>query len=156
MSDEETKGGLKVSDKRRLKVDEHGDVVARDEAKAAPAAAEPPAGEPAAAPPKSQKEFDDECAPCHDDWQELPPIDFLSFIFSLSTSTMICLGTLPDPETKKEYLDLSMAKQNIDILAMLQEKTKGNLSADEKEFLDSSLYDLRLRFVNTCKEKGSA
>jgi hypothetical protein len=152
MADEETKDGLKVSDKRRFKVDDSGKVVTRNEGAAeiptAPAEPAPPPAE--TAPDKST--FQEECEPCRDEWSELPPIDFLSFIFSLSTSTMICLGMLPDPETQKEFRDLAMAKQNIDILAMLQEKTKGNVNREEEEFLTASLYDLRLRFVQACRK----
>jgi hypothetical protein len=152
MHDDETKGGFTVSDKRRIKIDDAGNVVTNpeqsDRTPEASAAAEK------APDVSTQAKFEDECEPCQADLEELPPIDFTSFVFSMTTSAMICLGMLPDPQTKEEFIDLAMAKQNIDILGMLQEKTKGNLTKEEEEFLNHSLYDLRLRFVTACTEKS--
>ncbi len=96
--------------------------------------------------------FEEKCEPCQEDYKSLPSINFTSFVFSLSTSTMIFLGVLPDPSTGKENVDLAMAKQHIDILGMLDEKTKGNLSEEEATFLERSLYDLRMRFLTACGE----
>ncbi len=81
----------------------------------------------------------------------LPEINFSNFVFSLSTSVLIQLGEIPDPITKESNKDFSAAKQTIDILGMLQEKTKGNLTSDEESLIESILYDLRMRFV---KAKG--
>jgi hypothetical protein len=61
------------------------------------------------------------------------------------------LGEIPDPQTNEKITDLALAKHSIDIIAMLQEKTKGNLSAEEQHFLESILTDLRLRFVRASK-----
>ncbi|NLH47155.1 MAG: DUF1844 domain-containing protein [Myxococcales bacterium] len=83
----------------------------------------------------------------------MPPIDFASFVFSLSTSTMMFLGLLPDPQTKEQHVDLAMAKHHIDILGLLKDKTKGNLNDEEAKFIDQSLYDLRLLFVQACNAK---
>ncbi len=77
----------------------------------------------------------------------LPEINFSNFIFSLSTSALIQLGEIPDPVSKESGKNLSMAKQTIDILGMLQEKTKGNLTSDEEKLIENILYDLRMRFV---------
>lgn len=77
----------------------------------------------------------------------LPEINFSNFIFSLSTSALIHLGEIPDPVTSKSSKSLPMAKQTIDILAVLQEKTKGNLTSDEEALIQNILYDLRMRFV---------
>lgn len=74
------------------------------------------------------------------------PVDFSTFILSLSTSAMIHLGDAPTPEGQIER-DLQLARQVIDMLGMLQEKTRGNLTADEDKLLEQVLYDLRLRFV---------
>ena len=79
------------------------------------------------------------------------PIDFTTFILSLSSSTAIHLGLAPHPERQDCCKNLPMAKQTIDILSMLQQKTAGNLTADEDGMLKSILYDLRILFV---KEKG--
>jgi hypothetical protein len=157
MADEETKDGIKVSDKRRFRVDAGGNVVSREDSSEASSPAEstapPPAAEPGApADLKAEREqFEQECEPCQSDYADLPPIDFLSFVFSFSTSTMMCLGLLPNPDTQERFVDLGMAKQNIDILGMLQEKTRGNLTKEEEDFLTASLYDLRLRFVEACR-----
>jgi hypothetical protein len=77
----------------------------------------------------------------------LPEVTLATFIFSLSTSALVHLGDIPDPETKNSQVDLPLAKQIIDTLGMLQEKTKGNLAPDEDNLLKSILYDLRLRYV---------
>ena len=75
-------------------------------------------------------------------------IDFYTFIFSLGSSAFIHLGDAPHPETGQPVApDLALAQQTIDLLAMLKEKTRGNLSAEEEKFLDTLLLDLRLRFV---------
>ncbi len=76
------------------------------------------------------------------------PIDFVTFCLSLASSAFIHLGDAPHPETGAPQVNLVLAQQAIDILAMLQEKTKGNLTADEARFLENVLLDLRLRFVS--------
>ena len=78
----------------------------------------------------------------------LPEISFSNFIFSLSTSALIQLGEIPDPVVNQTNKNLAMAKQTIDILGILQEKTKGNLTPDEESLNQNILYDLRMRFVN--------
>jgi hypothetical protein len=76
------------------------------------------------------------------------PIDFYTFILSLASSAFVHLGDAPNPETGEPGTpSLPFAKQTIDILAMLHEKTKGNLSEEEARFLDNLLTDLRFRFV---------
>jgi len=77
----------------------------------------------------------------------LPEINFTSFIFSLSTSALIQLGEVEDPFTQKKSKNLPVAKQTIDLIGMLKEKTKGNLTSDEEKFLDNVLFDLRMRYV---------
>jgi len=81
----------------------------------------------------------------------LPEIDFSSFVFSLSTSALLHLGEVPDPATGKTEKDLPLAKQTIDILGILQEKTRGNLTADEGRLLENLLADLRWRYVREAK-----
>ena len=76
----------------------------------------------------------------------LPPIDFSTFVLSLSTSALVHLGDVPGPDGKADK-NLPLARQTIDILAMLKEKTEGNLTAEESRTLDNLLYDLRLRYV---------
>jgi hypothetical protein len=77
----------------------------------------------------------------------LPEIDFTHFIFSLSTSALIQLGEIEDPFTQKLVKNLPLAKQTIDLIGMLREKTKGNLTPEEEKVIDYVLYDLRMRYV---------
>jgi len=77
----------------------------------------------------------------------LPEVTMATFIFSLSSSALVHLGEIPEPETNLTRVDLPIAKQIIDTLGMLQEKTKGNLDHDEERLLKSVLYDLRMRYV---------
>ena len=80
------------------------------------------------------------------------PIDFYTFLFSLGSSAFIHLGDAPHPETGQALPpDLALAQQTIDLLAMLKEKTRGNLTPEEEKFLDHLLLDLRLRFVDRSK-----
>jgi len=81
----------------------------------------------------------------------LPEINFASLIFSLSSTALLHLGELPDPQTNEKKKDLPLAKHAIDTIAMLKEKTVGNLSGDEEKFIVNVLTDLRLRYV---KEKS--
>lgn len=83
---------------------------------------------------------------------ELPKIDFATFVLSLSHSALMHLGEAPHPETNELSMDLALAKQNIDLLGLLEEKTKGNLSGDEERLLAQVLFDLRMRFVERSKE----
>ena len=76
------------------------------------------------------------------------PIDFYTFVLSLASSAFVHLGDAPNPETGQATPpNLPLAKQAIDILAMLEEKTKGNLTEEEARFLENLLTDLRFRFV---------
>ncbi len=77
----------------------------------------------------------------------LPDMTFSTFVFSLGTSAMVHFGDFPDPVTKKAERNLEAAKQTIDILGILKDKTKGNLSDDEERLLESLLYELRMRYV---------
>jgi hypothetical protein len=79
----------------------------------------------------------------------LPEISFINFIFSLSTSALIQLGEIEDPMTQQVAKNLPLAKQTIDLIGMLKEKTKGNLTSDEEKLLDGLLYDLRMRYIKT-------
>ncbi len=84
-------------------------------------------------------------------------IDFYTFVLSLGSSAFVHLGDAPHPETGKPVEpDLLVAKQTIDILAMLREKTKGNLTGEEERFLETLLTDLRIRFVQRSTGKGGA
>ena len=77
----------------------------------------------------------------------LPEVNFNSLIFSLSSSALINLGEIADPNTGQKQKDLPLAKHTIDTIAMLQDKSKGNLNSEEQRFLDTILADLRWRYV---------
>lgn len=81
----------------------------------------------------------------------MPEINLSTFVISLNASALLHLGAIEDPTTGKKDKNLPMAKQTIDILSMLKEKTAGNLSNDEENLLKSILYDLKMIYV---KEKG--
>ncbi|MFH1351117.1 MAG: DUF1844 domain-containing protein [Pseudomonadota bacterium] len=81
----------------------------------------------------------------------LPEVNFNSLILSLSSSALLHLGEIADPHTGENKKDIDLAKHSIDIIAMLKEKTKGNLDEEEKRFIESILTDLRWRYV---KAKG--
>jgi hypothetical protein len=83
----------------------------------------------------------------------LPQLDFATFVLSLSHSALMHLGEAPHPDSNKVEANLPLAKQNIDILGLLEEKTKGNLSGDEERLLAQILFDLRMRYVERTKKK---
>ncbi|MCP4671070.1 MAG: DUF1844 domain-containing protein [Desulfobacula sp.] len=77
----------------------------------------------------------------------LPKIDFSSFILSLYSSGLVQLGKVEDPSTGKKAANLDLAKHTINMIAMLEEKTRGNLDKDENNLLKSLLGELRIAFV---------
>jgi hypothetical protein len=89
--------------------------------------------------------------PGHD---EYPPIDFNTFVLSLSTSALVNLGVVAHPGSPNAEVNLPLAKQSIDLLAVLEEKTRGNLTGEEERLLAQILYDLRLRYVAAAKQSG--
>jgi len=78
-----------------------------------------------------------------------PELTLSTFILSLSTSALVCLGELPDPISSENNVNLPLAKQTINIIEILKEKTKGNLSEDEERLIDGVLYDLHIRYVKS-------
>jgi hypothetical protein len=81
----------------------------------------------------------------------LPHVDFATFILSLSHSALMHLGEAPDPETGKMGRNLALARQTIDLISMLEEKTRGNLAGEEERLVAQILFDLRMRFVEQSK-----
>ncbi len=126
MAEEEK--GFVLKDRRSF--DEKGDL--KDEK-----AEESPKQEEAKAEPRQEQA---ERAP-------LPEVNFNSLIFSLSSSALLHLGEIADPQTGEKKMDFELAKHTIDTLAMLKEKTTGNLTDEEGKFLESILTDLRWRYV---------
>lgn len=88
--------------------------------------------------------------------EEAPPADFTELIRMLTTQALLYMGAIPDPSTGKAVLALDIAKYHIDLLSMLEEKTKGNLSAEESQTLSQTAHELRLEFVNMSKALAQA
>ena len=82
----------------------------------------------------------------------LAPMDFSTFVLSLGSSAMVNLGRIPAPGADTKTVDLPAAKQIIDILGILEEKTRGNLDDSESKLLQSLLYDLRVQYVDARNE----
>jgi hypothetical protein len=96
-------------------------------------------------PDESKKETAQEGA--ETDETPLPEITFTNLVLSISTSALIQLGEIEDPISKKASKNLPLAKQTIDLIGMLKDRTKGNVSQDEEKMMEHILYDLRIRYV---------
>jgi hypothetical protein len=138
-SGESKPGGFTVTDRRTFGQGDGGEP--RPEAPA-PAPAAPPAA-PASETAAVEGEETGTAA--------LPQVDFHTFVLSLGSSALLHLGELEHPDAGGPHKDLPLAKHTIDILAMLEEKTKGNLTTAESKLISSLLYDLRLRYVEASK-----
>lgn len=80
-----------------------------------------------------------------------PEITFGTFVVGLSTQALVHLGELPDPNTNQPATDLAAAQQLIDIIAMLETKTRGNLDRDEQAMLEAILFELRMKYVERAR-----
>ena len=85
--------------------------------------------------------------------REESAVTFLGFVLSLAHTAAVHFGDVPDPVSGETMpANLPVVQQMIDILALLEEKTRGNLTAEERQFLDQILYELRLRYVEVSKQ----
>jgi len=140
--DEPEDKGYTVKDRRYLHLsEEEKERVRQEEARKEAQAESPPKGEPR--PSQGPREAAAGVP--------LPEINFASFIFSLGSSAFIHLGAIPDPDTGEIRKNLPLAKQTIDLLALLREKTRNNLTPEEENLFDPLLYDLRMKYI---KETG--
>ena len=135
MAEQENKG-FKVID-RRVAAEQPAEQPAGQSAEAPKAQAKAP--EPVEGPGWKMREERER--------KPLPQMDFTTFCLSLASSAVIHLGDAPHPETGRSEANLPLAKQTIDILALLEEKTRGNLTSEESRLLATLLYDLRMRYV---------
>ena len=85
--------------------------------------------------------------------EQEPELDFFNYIASLGFQAMIFLGEVPNPMTNKIDINLKQAKFLIDTLVIIREKTTGNLSKEEAELLNGSIYELQLRYVEALKKE---
>ena len=79
-------------------------------------------------------------------------IDFPTFILSIASAAMMGLGLAPRPDSGKQDVDLALARQNIDLLEMLQQKTKNNLSVEEEKLLERVLFEIRTKYLEVSKK----
>lgn len=90
----------------------------------------------------------DSSAAQEDDLPEADPASFSNFLMSIASNAASSLGMMEHPVTRKREVDLELGKHWIDVLGMLQQKTRGNLSAQEQQILEGLLADLRMQFVS--------
>jgi hypothetical protein len=86
---------------------------------------------------------------------EFPPVNFENFVFGLYNTASIHMG-IRDPETGELIQNLALARHTIDTLGMIQEKTKGNLTATESNLLENVLYNLRMGYLRAVKQPGES
>ena len=141
--EEQKPGGFKVTDRRKLTPE--GEI--RKEAPQEPAPAEPPPPQ-EEEPPKASQE---EAAPHLPEQDSSQTVTFASFLLSLATTGMVHLGEIPEPSTGQKSQDLEGARQMVDILTILKDKTEGNLSGEETHLLENVLYELRMKFLSKSK-----
>jgi hypothetical protein len=132
MTKEPEEQGFRVTDKRGFREGSEA---------TAPEASETAETRPADEPSSPKKEMPDgrESTP--------PPIDFPSYILSYYTQGLVLLGEVPNPYTNKKEEDVEAARHTIDILSMIEQKTKGNLSSEEQQLLETVVYELRMKFM---------
>jgi len=133
--EQEDDQGFRVTDKRLFTEDGKVREDGAEEVRSSPETAKAPGNKPSAAAPA-----------------ETPPgtggqIDFPSYVLSYYTQSLVLLGEVPNPYTNKKEEDLEAARHMVDILGMLKDKTRGNLSAEEAQLLDSVLYEVRLKYM---------
>lgn len=167
MSEEQS--NFKVTDRRLFNADGSPRDIEREEETTAPAAAESPAAERAASPvaesasddsaqATAAAELREEAPPIEDETEELldeeaipganDPASFINFLMSIASNAASALGMMEHPVTGERGVDLQLGKHWIDILGMLQEKTRGNLHPQEEQIFKGLLSDLRMQFVS--------
>ena len=88
--------------------------------------------------------------------QQLPPVDFISYLTNLIETGRLYLEGFPNPETGEVVTNLPLVKHIIDTIEMLEEKTKGNLTAPETNFLANTLYELRMGYVRAINSQATS
>jgi len=132
MTKSEDDGGFTISDKRHFTSEGE---VRKEETDQVAKGPTPPAAD-TGAPPTAERRTETE-----------ERIDFPSYVLTYYTQGLVLLGEVPNPYTNKKEENLEAARHTIDILTLLQEKTRGNLDREEQQLLDSVLYELRMKFM---------
>jgi hypothetical protein len=133
MTKEQEEQGFRVTDKRGFRDDAE-----EQTPEASKKTEEKPANEPSSAA---------ENAPSGQEIPPRTPIDFPSYLLSYYTQGLVLLGEVPNPYTNKKEEDVEAAQHTIDILSMLEQKTRGNLTKEEQQLLETVLYELRMKFM---------
>jgi hypothetical protein len=141
--------GFRVVDRRRFDLDGTSKKDAPDKVRPPDPVMPPPAAKPAASPPAPGKEAPQGAAPPRDEEAPPPPggLDFLGFLQSLGQQALMQLGLMPYPDTGLVEPSIPLARQTIDVLALLHQKTRGNLTPKEERFFDALIHDLRMAYV---------
>lgn len=143
----EEDSGFRVADRRKFTED--GEL--RDSAKEAPSGPASPAGASGEARGR-EKAGESASSPIVGQDSRESKMDFPTLVLSLTTTAMLQMGLVPDPATQKVGKNLAAARQTIDILEILHEKTQGNLKPDETRLLDQCLHDLKMSFVQSSQK----
>ncbi len=133
MTKEQEEQGFTITDKRAFRED--GDARAPENTE------KPQEG------PTVEQASKEEATSAEKDIPPRPAIDFPSYLLSYYTQGLVLMGEIPNPYTNKKEEDIEAARHTIDILNMLEEKTKGNLSTDERQLLENVLYELRMKYM---------
>ena len=149
-SPEEEERGFVISDKRLFTPSGERITDAGPPEPAGPETPPPPKQEESAAAEQPQTPATEADTP-----QDLPPVDFASFVMMLTNNVMVFLGQVPNPLTQQPQVDLAQARHTIDIIMMLREKTRGNLTAEEERFLQELLPQLQMAYVQA-KQQGAS
>jgi len=152
MTEEKEGKGFVIRDRRLF--DESGEPK-EEEAPREAAASSPkePADSPGAAPGRKVPREEPDAEPPREGETAYPEVTFSGFVVSLSTTVLYHFGDIPDPVTNRTEKNLPAAKQTIDILGLLQQKTAGNLDEGEKALLESALFELRMRYVKESENR---
>ncbi len=145
--DEHAGRGFKVQDRRRFVEDADTSAApepdAAEERTASPSATGDVTGAARGAAPDAE----------HADAAAFGEMSFSTFVMGLTTQALMHLGEIPDPASQTVMHDLPAAKQMIDLLGILRDKTKGNLDTAEEQLLGEVLYDLRMRYVEVARSR---
>jgi hypothetical protein len=147
--EEQDEKGFTISDKR---------LFTKEGARRTPSSpVEPPAASPAppgAAPPRPEPPRRPRPETSEPPRRDVPDVDFSTFIAMLANNVMMFLGQIPDPVSQQRRRDLQQAKHTIDMLLMLRDKTRGNLTAEETQLMQELLPQLQMAYVAASRQVG--
>ena len=152
MAEDEEKRGFKVQDRRRFSSEGDAKADAPEEKPAPKADVGDARGPTMGAQAEASAAYEKAASKRGGEATQFEDITFASFVVGLSTEALALLGEIPHPATGEQIQDVRGAQQLIDILALLQQKTRGNLDHDEQGLLDAILFDLRMKYVEKARQ----